>query len=90
MNFVRRLLGNRPNMQPLGQGFYIVRTQAGFKAALKRYFDEMPERDIIFNWPKKYPALIALSTGYEGYHYPQVKVLPLGDLKAALKLQGEI
>jgi hypothetical protein len=83
---VKQILGLLPpNMTPLMNNFYIVRTQAGFNQALKHYSDG--DRYVSRGYPRQYPALICLSLGYEGYHFVSVKVLPLGYLRKQLKSQ---
>lgn len=74
------------NMEALGQGFYIVRTQAGFRKALKHELDlkggQVSSTD---NFPKFYPALVHITFGYRGYHFPEVSVAHLGDLREAIE-----
>lgn len=70
------------NMTHMGGGYYIVRTQAGFRKALKSFgwkddpkWPSFTEADA---YPKKYPAMVHLSSAYRGYHYIHVDCLYLG------------
>lgn len=78
------------NATRLATGIYIVRTQAGFKKVLKRVMGDMGEPKDTDNWPKKYPALISVTVGYQGYTYPQVRCIPLSALRKRLIEQGEL
>lgn len=77
-------------MTHVSGAFYLVRTQAGLKKAIKHYFDEDDAKMDVYGYPKKYPALISLNTGYQGYWYIVVKQVHLNDLKKVLLDQGEI
>lgn len=50
------------NMQELQRGVYIVRTQAGFRKALKRYrkYYEIEDKSA-YGFPTEYPSLVLLS-----------------------------
>ena len=68
------------NFSRLGAGFYIVRTQAGFKQALKNF----GAYENVHGYPSSYPSLIALSDGYQGYHYTRVNSIHLNALLAEI------
>lgn len=65
------------NYRHLGKGFYLVRTQAGFKQAAKHWWG--PENGDVFdshdynydtaNYPTSYPCLIVFSSIYMGGSY---------------------
>lgn len=76
-------VSGRENLIPLGRGMYIVRTQAGFKKALKT-FDEYRAPSDVRGWPSSYPAFVALSDGYEGYHFTRAQCIPLPEFQAAI------
>lgn len=73
----------RPNLQRLNSSMYIVWTQAGFRKALKAFAPERNPSDVR-GWPKSYPAFVALSDGYEGYHFTRAVCVPLDGFAAAL------
>ena len=77
-----------PNLTEIGGGFYIVRTQAGFKKLIKQRSDDYTKE--IDCYPTKYPVLVCVTEGYEGYWYHQVRAIHLNDLKKALEAQGEL
>lgn len=79
-----------PNMVHIGGAFYLVRTQAGLKKAIKDYFDEEDAKMEVYGYPKQYPAIIGLNTGYQGYRYIAIVQAHVNDLKKVLKEQGEI
>lgn len=53
------------NWTHVGGPFYIVRTQAGLKQALKHWGYQ--RHDPVAGYPRSYPALICISGGYQGY-----------------------
>lgn len=62
------------NFYRLGEGFYLVRTQAGFKQALKEYGNELIGFNARYsNYPKIYPSIIQLFEEYYGFEYIQCK-----------------
>lgn len=77
----------RPNYEVLGRGFYLVRTQAGFRQAIKHRFANSPSirEERPRNWPRSYPAIVSISEGYEGYYYPDVNWMPLNALASKIK-----
>lgn len=86
MNLLKRIF-NKPNYERIARGVYVVRTQAGFRNAVKefanpedtkRMFQEME------GYPKSYPSLICLAFEYRGYHYVRVTAVPLNEVKEVL------
>ena len=60
------------NMVKIAKGIYLVRTEAGFRKAIKSRFSRMFEdwkeiaSDRMYGYPKSYPAIVSLSVGYNG------------------------
>ncbi len=77
----------RDNLVVLGRGFYLVRTQAGFRKAIKHRFANSPDiaEERPSNYPRSYPAIVSISTEYRGYWYPSVNWIPLNDLLGQIK-----
>lgn len=67
------------NMKHVSGGYYIVRTQAGFRSALKDYVSgtDISWRNLD-SYPRRYPSIVHLSTGYRGYLYVEVDCIYLG------------
>lgn len=74
---------NRENWSYIAQGFYVVRTQAGFRQAIKDY--NGGEMDTVYNWPRGYPCLVCLSPGYDGNTFTNVNCIHLKRLDAILR-----
>lgn len=74
--------GQRCNWAKVKQGVYVVRTQAGFKQAIKDFTDIEGIKP--YSWPTKYPALITLSIGYNGGDYIVCHSMHFNELKAVL------
>jgi len=72
------------NFTYLTNGFYIVRTQAGFRQALKHYAPSLANENPS-NWPSTFPSIVALSTGYAGYHFINVNVMHVNKMKDFIK-----
>lgn len=72
----------RANMTELRHDFFIVRTQAGFRRALKKFCEEryVKPKDVQ-SWPTVYPALIHMTVKFAGYEYIQVDCLAVNDIK---------
>lgn len=79
-----------PNAVRIARGMYIVRTQAGFRKALKCECDDSHVRKKVFTYPRSYPALVSITIGYGGYEYMSVNWVPLDKVKAAMLEQGEL
>jgi hypothetical protein len=74
---------DRPeNLKHVGGPFYIVRTQAGFRRALKQFYGRVPSR--LEGYPVSYPSLVCFSTGYRGYHYARTDCMHVNDIVSAL------
>lgn len=67
------------NFEHLGGGHYTVRTQAGFKQAL-RHFHAPYDAEDVRGYPSSYPSLIHISTAYHGYHYTVVDSISINSL----------
>lgn len=80
----------RPDMEHLGDGMYIVRTQGGFKQAVTQFLGDVESNMEIESFPSSYPALISFYRGYQGYAFLGSTSVHLNDLKKVLKRQGEI
>lgn len=82
------------NMKSLGKGFYIVKTQAGFRKAFKTFFKEwIEEKDPNFKvkdlchvgmFPKTYPSFVSMQFDYRGYHTPVVKCIGLDKINEVI------
>lgn len=68
------------NFEHLGGGHYTVRTQAGFKQALRHYHAPYGEEADVRGYPSSYPSLIHISTAYCGYHYTVVDSISINAL----------
>lgn len=74
------------NYEKVQHGMYIVRTQAGFRKALREFWGSDPEeKQRPSSFPKSYPALVVFSNEYRGYHYVECNVIHLNDLKKVLE-----
>lgn len=76
-----------PNFTYLGKNFYVVRTQAGFKQALKHFVsaEEYPSyKNDIVGYPGSYPSLVHLSLGYRGSNYIRADYMHITKLVAEL------
>lgn len=81
---------NKPNVIEIGGGFYIVRTQAGFRQLAKKYDvysdDEWTSlSDVLRGFPASYPAVVSMSNGYEGCITVQVNSVHVNTMKEALE-----
>ena len=62
------------NMIRIAYGIYLVKTQAGFRKALKTQFSgdygdwRWMAANKLYGHPTKYPAVVSLSVGYDGGH----------------------
>lgn len=75
-------------MAVLGGNAYIVRTQAGFKKAIKHYCQEAVSKEIlgrVVGYPKVYPAMVVFYPGYRGYYYIRCKSFPFNKLREILR-----
>lgn len=58
---------NNENFKCLLNGLYLVRTQAGFKQALRHFAGEQ-DLNRLSPYPTVYPAIVLLKQEYSGYH----------------------
>jgi hypothetical protein len=78
-------VANRHNFQHICGSFYLVRTQAGFVQAVKHYWRSDPvDWDRVEGYPRSYPSLISISTGYRGYTYIRVDVHHVNKFKLVI------
>ena len=70
------------NMQHIRGGFYLVRTQAGFRQAFKHYEEDGDIKPSeVRGWPRSYPCLVVFSQGYEGYTYIRAQCIHINKLR---------
>lgn len=76
----------RANVRRLSNGCYLCRTQAGFRKAIKAYFDdhELQKPCEIMGYPSKYPSVVRFSFVY-GWNEPRADCTPLNEYKAHIK-----
>lgn len=74
-----------PNWRRLANGHYLVRTQAGFRQAMRDYFNEYQLHKVsnIVGYPKAYPSVVRFNFLY-GWNEPQAHCTPLELYKAEL------
>lgn len=78
------------NMIKIAQGIYLVRTEAGFRNAVKAEFSEdfgdwkWMSRNRMSGYPESYPAVISLSIGYNGDTCFQCNSVHVNVIKAAI------
>lgn len=71
------------NCRYIKRDVYYVRTQAGFRKALKHWgWADDDDKSRVFGYPRKYPAIVTIKTGYDGSTYAQCSCLYLDDLEA--------
>jgi len=75
---------DRPNYEKLKSWLYIVRTQAGFRQAVKEYSGPDFDMGYLRGFPQSYPALVMFSDGYEGYHFTEASCIPINELTAKI------
>lgn len=77
----------RPNCTIIQHGVYEVRTQAGFRKALKHYRDDREDLKVedVSSWPTEYPSVVTMTIGYQGYWYIQVRAITVARLKGVLQ-----
>ncbi len=68
-----------PNVEAVTHNTFVVRTQAGFRQALKAWGGKV-KGDTIHDWPTAYPSLVTFTVGYCGYHYVQCTAIHLNTL----------
>lgn len=75
------------NLDHIGEGFYVVRTQAGFNKLLKQYDWEGWENNEDLTgsqYPKSYPSVVAICRTGPGNNWVNVKAIPVKLMKTAL------
>lgn len=71
-----------PNWYKLSSTMSVVRTQAGFKKALKDYQAYIEHTEVFNgNFPEQYPSLVVFGFAYQGYHFITVDILPMSTLR---------
>lgn len=75
----------RSNMEYIGQGFYVVRTQAGFRKAIRHFNEGDSDTSEVDGWPTSYPSLVSLSRGYNGTIFTGVNCVHLNVLSDVVK-----
>lgn len=79
---------NPANFEPLGQNFYIVRTQAGFRKAVRHYNGgDKPPKGTVLGYPHSYPSFVSFSD-YQGFSI-NVSCIHLKRLASAIKTNEE-
>lgn len=72
----------KPNFKHIGNSFYLVRTQAGFRQALKQWYGEGRRyKGPLDGFPKLYPSIVSFSYGYCGYDFVRANCLPVNCFK---------
>lgn len=77
----------KPNMRYLGGNRYLVRTQAGFKKAIKHYDPDKQywvSESRGFTYPLEYPSVVFIGYWYSGGDYLYTECTPLKEYKQAL------
>lgn len=74
----------------ISHGIYLVRTQAGFRKAIKTEFSEdfgewKTYAKNVCGFPVKYPSVVSLSVGYKGYTCFVCNSVDLETLKGIIK-----
>lgn len=83
-------MSDKPNYRKLKNGHgYVVRTQAGFKRAIKDWVweDDYLIRSDQFNYPKVYPSIVFFYSYYSGYDGYNCTCTPLNKYVQDLKDQ---
>lgn len=76
------------NFTHIGEDFYVVRTQAGFKQAIKHWNSDLFEEQCrVINWPVQYPLVVTFSVGYSGTLFIRTHGIHLNTIKEALRQQ---
>ena len=83
----------KPNFESLDDSFYLVRTQAGFKQALRNEFaDRFSEKGFnemikhhVREYPKSYPCIVSLTWGYNGADFFDCSCIHVNKLKQVLE-----
>lgn len=73
-----------PNWKFVGSGLYVVRTQAGYRQAVKHFWGCHAKGKFLKGYPASYPALVSLVERHCGYSYVQANCIPLDDIQYAI------
>lgn len=65
------------NMYYVSHGQYVVRTQAGFKRAVKDFLKAEGYDFKVCGYPEKYPSYVEFTFEYNGTHQYRAKCTPL-------------
>lgn len=78
------------NMVKIASGIYLVRTEAGFRKALKEEFAEdygdwkWMLKNKVYSYPESYPSVVSLTVGYDGSTYFHCNSVHVNVIKAAI------
>jgi hypothetical protein len=73
-----------PNYSYLGDGFYLVRTQAGFVKAMTHFLGEKNKELEVRTYPKSYPSVITFHIDYNGNLYIRTTSIHVNKLLAGI------
>ena len=77
---------SRPNWRYAGNGYFLVRTQAGFKQALKHFVGQNDfSLTQLEGFPRAYPSVVRFSWAYRGCDYVQAHCVPLDRFKQQMQ-----
>lgn len=74
----------RENCKRIKGSIYLVRTQAGFRSAARRFRDGDKELEVR-GYPRSYPSVVFFSMGYSGDLFVRADVIHVKTLRAALE-----
>lgn len=60
---------SQPNFEHIFGTFYVVRTQAGFKQAIRHYLKGASDVENCAGYPTSYPAAVSFNHRYDGCGY---------------------
>ena len=72
------------NLRYIGEGFYVVHTQAGFRKLLKKYEWKKDDTLTGCEYPSTYPSLVSIVPTGPGNAWFNVKAIGLDALKAVI------
>lgn len=75
------------NWSHIGGCFYVIRTQAGIKHAVRHFLGERQHTTQTYGRPDAYPAVVALSYGYCGSTYVRLEAMHVNKMKEAIDAQ---
>lgn len=65
------------NMVILSNCKYVVRSQAGFRKAIKHLLKTHEDDTAVEGYPTQYPSVVHFTNEYKGYHYWYAHCIPL-------------